>query len=112
MKNKNTIIIIIVIVVVAVIAFMYLSQSNSADNSASFTSGQKSAEFASAKEILALLNRMSQVRLEDGIFNNRAFQGLRDTTVVLTSQPLGRNNPFSPLGSDGMRAVGTSTGTR
>lgn len=104
--NKNNIIIVSSLVVVAAMALIYLLKNPS--DSSNLVAEKRTAEFASAKEVLNLLNRMSKVKLEDGIFYDKAFQSLNDTTVELVGQPIGRNNPFAPLGADGVR-VGTSS---
>jgi len=109
MNKKNQIITVILVVIVGFVAFNYL-KGNSNDNSgSSIVAEQKVAEFAGAREILNLLNRMSKVKLDDSIFNNNSFKSLKDTTVVLVGQPVGRDNPFAPLGTDGIRSTSSST---
>lgn len=107
MNNKNKIIIVIVIIIVGFIAYSYLKGNANSDTSA-LVAEKRTAEFATAKEVLSLLNRMSKITLDDGIFSDTAFQSFKDTTVVLTAQPSGRNNPFAPLGADGVRAATTT----
>ena len=109
MNKKNQIIIVILVAVVGFIAFTYL-KGNSNDNSgSSIVAEQRVAEFAGAREILSLLNRMAKVKLDDSIFNDNSFKSLKDTTVVLVGQPVGRNNPFAPLGTDGTKSTSSST---
>jgi hypothetical protein len=104
MLSKNKIIIIIVVVIVAVMAFVYLK--NSGDNSqTSLVSEAKSSQSADSDYVLKLLNRMSKIKLDDTIFFSQMFSSLKDTTVTLVPQSIGRNNPFAPLGSDGTTSV-------
>ncbi len=109
MNKKNQIIIVILVIVVGYIAFNYL-KGNSNDNSgSSIVAEQRVAEFAGAREILSLLNRMAKVKLDDSIFNDSSFKSLKDTTVILVGQPIHRNNPFAPLGTDDAKSTPSST---
>jgi hypothetical protein len=89
---------------------MYLTK-NQDTTGTSLVAEKKTADFADAKNILTLLNRMNQIKLDDSIFNSAVFQSLKDTTVTLVSQPTGRNNPFAPLGTDGTKTQ-SSTNTK
>ena len=110
MSNKNNIIIVIVVIIAAFFAYNYLIKDQGSASDTSLTAEAKSTNFAAAKEILLLLNRMSNIKLDDSIFSDRAFQSLKDTTVTLKDQPIGRNNPFAPLsGADNSRATTTTT---
>jgi hypothetical protein len=48
-------------------------------------------------ELLAPLNQLNAVVLDDAIFNSREFRALRDKSVPLTEPALERSNPFAPL---------------
>ena len=110
--SKNKIIIIVVVIIVGVFAYFYLTRDQSGTANAPLVSEAKTTTFADAKDILTLLNRMSQIKLDDSIFQNVVFKSLKDTTVILVSQPTGRNNPFAPLGSDGTTKVQPQTTTK
>jgi len=109
--KKNQIIIISAVIIFAVIAFMYLKNNSSDTSGSSIVAENKVAEFADAREILTLLNKMSGVKLDDAVFNNPAFNFLKDGTVTLVPQSPGRNNPFSPVGSDGSRLSSSTKST-
>jgi hypothetical protein len=38
--------------------------------------------------------------LNDSIFNSPQFASLRDETTQVNQEPVGRNNPFAPIGHD------------
>ena len=101
--SKNKIIIIVVAVVVGILAYMYLTRDQNA-SSDSLVAENKTSTFADASDILNLLNRMNQIKLDDSVFSNQVFVSLKDTTVTLVSQQTGRNNPFAPLGADTTKA--------
>jgi len=109
MNKKNQIIVIILVVIVGFVIFTYFKNNSGDTSGSSIVAEQKVAEFAGAREILSLLNRMSNVKLDDSLFNDNSFKSLKDTTVVLVSQPVGRNNPFAPLGTDGLRTTSSTT---
>jgi hypothetical protein len=98
--TKNKIIIIVVVIIVGIMAYMYLTKGNDTAG-VSLVAENKTTDIVGATDILALLNSMNQIKLDDSIFNDPVFQSLKDTTVTLVSMPTGRNNPFAPLGSDG-----------
>ena len=105
MSNRNKIIIGIVLIIVIGIGYTYLKNSGQ-DQGATLTSETRTANYADAQTILTLLNQMSKIKLDNSIFFNQIFQSLKDTSVVLVSQPTGRDNPFAPIGTPSR--VGTS----
>jgi hypothetical protein len=111
--NKKNILIIIVAVIFLGIVFIYLTRDNTAGDTSSLSTNVSTAPSADAQYIYNLLQRMSAVKLDDSIFVSTAFQSLIDNTVVLTAQQTGRNNPFSPIGTDtGIFIQATTTTTR
>jgi len=111
--NKKNISIIIIVIVVFIIAFMYLGRNNSnTGTSALSVQTTGTANNADAQYIYNLLQQMAAVKLDDSIFSRQDFQSLKDNTVTLTPQQAGRNNPFSPIGSDSgtvVRSAATSS---
>ena len=50
------------------------------------------------REILSLLSDLRNIDLSDSLFNSEAFESLVDYGVELSPEPIGRDNPFAPLG--------------
>ena len=50
------------------------------------------------RELLSTLLELRSLQLNEAIFSDPAFRSLRDFGQPLTPQPIGRNNPFAPLG--------------
>lgn len=98
MKNKNNIIILVAVVLIVAFTIMYLGKSSSDD--ASLGTDIQSADSADAKYVYSLLQKMSFVRLDDSIFSSELFINLKDNTVTLNQQQVGRPNPFAPIGND------------
>lgn len=108
MNKKNQIIIVVLVIIVGFIAFNYLKSNSNDDSSSSIVAEKRATEFAGAREILSLLNRMSKVKLDDSIFSDKSFISFKDTTVVLSPQPIHRDNPFAPLGIDDTKSTQSS----
>jgi hypothetical protein len=51
-------------------------------------------------KVLETLINMRNLRLDDRLFNNPAFLKLINTERKIIPEPVGRRNPFSPIGSD------------
>jgi len=60
------------------------------------TSGTASAE----REILSLLLELRSLNLNSDLFQSNVFRSFKDFGVVLQPQPVGRSNPFAPIGVD------------
>jgi|JI10StandDraft_1071094.scaffolds.fasta_scaffold30699_2 hypothetical protein len=67
-----------------------------------------------ADEFLNTLLNLNTITLEGSVFSDPRFTSLVDYTVALTPQPLGRSNPFLPVGSTSVTTttiVDTTAGT-
>lgn len=53
------------------------------------------------QELVIELNRLKALQnIDDKIFADPVFSSLKDFTQPVVPQPLGRSNPFAPIGSD------------
>lgn len=52
------------------------------------------------REILSLLLDLRGIKLDTDLFQSSVFRSLVDFGVELEPQPVGRPNPFAPLGED------------
>lgn len=50
--------------------------------------------------VLDTLNNMKNLRLDGRLFETPAFQALVNTERQIVPEPVGRQNPFSPVGAD------------
>ncbi|OGI57138.1 hypothetical protein A3B85_03345 [Candidatus Nomurabacteria bacterium RIFCSPHIGHO2_02_FULL_37_13] len=58
-----------------------------------------------AKDFLSLLLNVKNIKLDDAIFSDSAFNNLRDSSIILIPDGNeGRPNPFAPLGTDNVEA--------
>jgi hypothetical protein len=96
---KNNIIIIILVIVIGAVAFWYLGKDQN-NNGSSLSVTAQTSNSADAEYIYNILQQMAQVKLDDSIFSNPNFQGLKDNTATFPPQAAGRPNPFSKTGTD------------
>lgn len=52
------------------------------------------------RAMLALLNDLKSIRLDETFFADTVFSSLTDWSVELAPEPKGRPNPFAPIGQD------------
>lgn len=52
------------------------------------------------QDLLKQLLQLRALQLNDAIFSRPAFESLQDFSQELVAEPVGRVNPFSPLGVD------------
>ncbi len=96
-KYKKAIIVIVVIIV----AFVGYSLFSGGDNGGNvLTSQNPSAQTAGDNELLILLINLRSITLNESLFNDSAFKSLVDFGQQLIPEPIGRRNPFAPVGSD------------
>jgi len=58
------------------------------------------AQSAAERELLDTLLELRSIQLSGQIFGDPAFGRLQDFSTQIVSEPIGRKNPFAPLGSD------------
>lgn len=51
------------------------------------------------QDLIALLFELKSIRLDNSIFGDPLFQSLNDFGQELVQEPVGRQNPFAPLGA-------------
>ena len=95
----NKLVIVILILVVLAGAWYVTSSSSSSGDTA--ISSQNAA--GGDTSVLQSLLTLRAIKLQGGILSNPAFATLRDFSVQLVSEPVGRTNPFAPL--DGTSAI-------
>ena len=60
-------------------------------------------------EIVAALNQIQRLKLSRDIFEDPVFKSLVDRSIPIPAEPVGKSNPFSPIGSN---RVAPATTTR
>jgi len=112
-KVKNIIIFLLVFAII-VAAYIFFFKKPSQDNGSALVSSTGSSAIATAspagnmsadsatQDFLNLLLSVKEIKLDDSIFSDIAFQSLDGShSITLTPDGTeGRPNPFAPIGSD------------
>lgn len=59
-------------------------------------------------DLIALLAELKSIDLDTSILQDPTFMTLQDFTVSLSPEPVGRSNPFAPLGTANSSAATTT----
>lgn len=113
-SSKSTIISIVLIVVVALIAYFYYESTIPVSNSGLQTTTETSDAQAAGMRVLSLLNQIRSLKIDTSIFKDPAYLTLRDYSVAIPQENVGRPNPFAPLpgvGSASTAPAATTTAT-
>lgn len=98
----NKLIFIVAVLVLAGGVWYGLSQGSSAPPLLVTTNADgttAAGEQGSDQEVIGTLLALRAVTLSGSIFTNPAFLSLQDFGTPIVSEPIGRPNPFAPLGS-------------
>ncbi len=109
-NNTKQIIISIIIIVVAFVGYKMYFVSDTPSNTA-LVADKNNSSFIDGQMILVLLNQLNKVTLDDSIFSNNVFTRLVSFEKPIADQPIGRNNPFLPIGADPQVLNTTATTT-
>ncbi len=110
MSKRNIILTGIIIVLVFVSFNVFFSGESADDIALVAASAEQRVESQVGADILAALNTLESLRLDVSFFKNDLYRNLRDQSQLIQPQPVGRNNPFLPIGREsGAAPVSTST---
>lgn len=83
------------------------------NDSATSASGTNNNTSLVAKDFLALLLNVKNIKLNDAILADPAFASLHDSSITLTPDGNeGRVNPFAPFGTDATTPISSGTKTQ
>lgn len=103
-KYKKIIIILAVaIIIFLVYAFMSGSEPQGSESLLTSSNQQQNQSTQSrivGNEIVAALNQIETLKLSRDIFDDPVFRSLVDRSQPLPNEPVGKTNPFSPIGSE------------
>lgn len=95
-SSKKSWIITIVVIVIAVIAYFYIEGGKPVDSSALSVVNNPEVNQESTK-VFNLLNQIKGLRIDPTLFTDAGYKTLRDYTVPIPQDDVGRNNPFAPI---------------
>lgn len=108
-KYKN-IIIIAAIIGIGLIAYSFLRPDPTAESLLETTQRQDSAQVL-GDEITAAINQINSLKLDRSVLDDPIVLNLIDHSKPIIPEPIGRNNPFAPINSDGNSSSATTTPT-
>ncbi|MCB9806126.1 hypothetical protein H6775_03125 [Candidatus Nomurabacteria bacterium] len=97
-RKYKKIIIIVGIAIVLFFVFLYFTGGSSNTALIKSTVNSPSGAEAIGSEIIQALNQIETLKLDGQIFEDPVYRSLVDRSQVLTPEPVGRSNPFAPLG--------------
>ncbi len=100
-SNKKTIIIGVIIVVVLAGGWYFYGRGGSSASTSQLVSSSSDVNPATGvvgANVLDVLNSVSSINIDTSFFSTPAYQSLVDYSIAVPSQPVGRANPFAPLG--------------
>lgn len=108
----NKLVFIVIIVVIAGGVWYGLSRSNTPPPLLTTTTtpdGSPIPTQNSDQEIIGTLLALRAVTLSGTIFSEPGFASLQDFGTAIVSEPIGRQNPFAPLGAQQPTRTSTTT---
>ncbi len=96
LKRFQNIIIAAILIVGAFIGYTYFFAPS---NGPVLTKQDASATPAVDQDLISLLLELKSIKLDENIFSDVAFKSLQDFSQELVPEPVGRTNPFAPLGA-------------
>lgn len=88
-----------IVIVAAIIAGLFVVYTFffAGGESNELLSSSSASELTVVDELFSLLNSLSQLRIDDSLFDKESYSALEDYTVILEERPQGRINPFRPI---------------
>jgi hypothetical protein len=87
------------LIVVAVAGYYIFTSSKDAPEP--LTTVETNNADSISQQLIIELNRLKGLRsIDDSIFRDPVFVSLQDYTQAVVPQPLGRTNPFAPIGAN------------
>lgn len=106
---KHKLMAVVLVVAIAGVGWFFLAGSSEPE--AVLTTEAPSVP-PEAQQLIASLNALSAVTLDGSIFASPAFQALRDFSTPITTEPVGRKNPFAPLSASEIASGGSALPAR
>jgi len=97
-KYKN-IIIVGVIIALGLIAYSFLKPAPTAETLLATTERQDSAQVL-GDEISSAISQINSLKLDRGVLDDPVVKNLKDHSKPIIAEPVGRKNPFAPIGQD------------
>jgi len=94
--------IVVVIVALLVAVGVWIGLSSSGSSTGSLLTTEDVGNNGPNQDLVATLLALRAVKLDGSIFSDPGFQNLKDFSTQIIPEPIGRPNPFAPLGNNVM----------
>lgn len=105
---QNKIVVIVLGTLVAAAATWYLFLRNT-EQAPLLQTEDLTAVTGADKDVVETLLQLRAITLSGTIFTDPAFVALKDTGTQIIPEPVGRPNPFLPIGNTSITPASTST---
>ena len=96
--TQNKLKIIGIVVLLAGVAWYVLSSSDTNTSSDSLVTTETSVTINDIdQDVVVTLLKLRAIQLSNGIFSDASFTSLKDFSVPIVPEPIGRPDPFAPL---------------
>lgn len=95
-SNLKIIIIVLVVAGIAFFGYNYFGKTSTSTDVLVRESALDSSKIGA--EVLVALNQLKTLKLDADVFKDKTFMSLVDYSKPLNAEPVGRVNPFSPIG--------------
>ncbi|HEX7724436.1 MAG TPA: hypothetical protein VF438_01720 [Candidatus Paceibacterota bacterium] len=96
-----------IVIVILIFLLIYFYTSGSTPTAGNLTAGSTFGTVGSSE--LGLLNQVKSLTIDTALFNDAAFRSLKDYSVAITPEIVGRPNPFAPLPGEAVRSAASQT---
>lgn len=100
-KLKKIILVILILTILFIVYALFIKKDPTNTNlvSSGVSDIQSSAEAqVIGNQIAQALLRIEKIKLDKTIFNSDIYKSLQDRSQPINEEPIGRSNPFAPLG--------------
>lgn len=87
------------VLIAAYIFYSYFFSSESNQDELLVSSAQRDPAVIVGNEIIAALNQIESLRLSRDIFEDPVYRSLIDRSEPIPEEPVGKTNPFAPIGA-------------
>lgn len=109
-KLKKIILTIVIAAILFVVYAVFIKKDP--ETQALLNTGASSPEAqAIGSQISQALLRIEQIKLDKSIFNNVIYKTLVDRSQPISDEPIGRSNPFAPIGEISVNSTTRTTAT-
>lgn len=102
MFKNNKVILIVLLIILAFIGYRFFFNKDVPLGDSSLvvdSSTSESEQSIIGKDMIMALSKLKSLKLDDTFFRDPVFSSLKDFTVPIYPQGVGRTNPFSSFGN-------------